>query len=87
MSHLEEEEIAQHAAGLLPIGERSAAQAHLASCPVSPRGGSGRSSSDAENHKRDLHHPMTFRDGWGTQWDPGILERTRTPSPHSNART
>lgn len=34
MSHLEEETIAQHAAGLLPIEERSTAEAHLASCPV-----------------------------------------------------
>ena len=41
MVHLEEETIAQHAAGLLAGEERRAAEAHLASCPVC------RSTSDA----------------------------------------
>lgn len=34
MVHLEEETIAQHAAGLLTGGDLSAADAHLATCPV-----------------------------------------------------
>lgn len=41
MLHLEEETIAQHAAGLLTGQNRDAAEAHLASCPVC------RSASDA----------------------------------------